>query len=241
MTTKNGAFTLTSTKLKDRSKKTMTEVSRKTREKRRQKLISQQEEAMTELEQRQREHLVVELMKRQSAQEKELEYESWRTAQCKQVIIENRKLRQNQYEKRRELDVTTGVLKEEEMLKSMRAATDRQVAEMSVRNKEMRVYEQDLKKKDRTSLCASLMDAIFDIADEAYNHRQDRDSTEFDPCNNHEWLQLFKSDMPIASTLKKLSTSIREETGGESESTLDCSANDKLDELELVDYLKNQG
>jgi len=48
--------------------------------------------------------MVLDLMKRQSNQEKELDYESWRTTQCKNIITENRKLRENQYEKRRELD-----------------------------------------------------------------------------------------------------------------------------------------
>ena len=79
MTTAQGAFTLASTGLKQRTKKTMTEASRIARNKRRRRLIGQQEEAMTELEQSQREHMVVDLMKRQAAQEKELEYEVWRT------------------------------------------------------------------------------------------------------------------------------------------------------------------
>jgi hypothetical protein len=51
-----------------------------------------------------REEMVVELMKRTAAQEKELEYEVWRTMQCKNVIVENRNLRENQYKRRRELD-----------------------------------------------------------------------------------------------------------------------------------------
>lgn len=67
MTTAGGAFTLASTGLKQRTKKTMTEASRLARNKRRRRLIGQQEEAMTELEQSQREQMVVELMKRQAA------------------------------------------------------------------------------------------------------------------------------------------------------------------------------
>ena len=43
-------------------------------------------------------------MKRQAKQENELSYEQWRTFQCKNVIIDNRKLREAQYDKRRELD-----------------------------------------------------------------------------------------------------------------------------------------
>jgi hypothetical protein len=34
-------------------------------------------------------------MRRQSKQEKELDYEAWRSTQCKNIIVENRKLREN--------------------------------------------------------------------------------------------------------------------------------------------------
>jgi len=43
-------------------------------------------------------------MKWQSKQEEELVYEKWRTEQCKFVIVDNRKLREARYEKRREID-----------------------------------------------------------------------------------------------------------------------------------------
>lgn len=46
-------------------------------------------------------------MKWQSKQEEELVYEKWRTEQCKNVIIDNRKLREARYEKRREIDTQT--------------------------------------------------------------------------------------------------------------------------------------
>lgn len=93
-TTKTGAFTLESTGLKHRTKKTLTEATRKQREKRRRRLIGQQEELMQELELKQREAMVTELMKKQSAQERELDYEVWRTNQCKEIISKNRQLRE---------------------------------------------------------------------------------------------------------------------------------------------------
>lgn len=67
----------------------------------------------------QRETRMVELIKRKSNQEKELDYEVWRTNQCKNLITENRKLRERQYEKRRDLDVQNGVIKEDTLLHSL--------------------------------------------------------------------------------------------------------------------------
>ena len=66
VTTATGAFTLESTGLKQRTKKTLTEATRKQREKRRRRLINQQEELMKELELKQRESMVVDLIKHQS-------------------------------------------------------------------------------------------------------------------------------------------------------------------------------
>ena len=59
-------------------------------------------------------------MKRQAKQEEELAYEQWRTNQCKNVIVENRKLREARYEKRRELDQQTAIWREEEMLRQQK-------------------------------------------------------------------------------------------------------------------------
>ena len=70
------------------------------------------------------------------------------------------------------------------------------------------------------------------------------DSGENDDRNWREWLQLFKEDQPIAGTHATLATSVTEETGAanleEVENTID-KPNQKLDDLELVDYLKNKG
>ena len=199
---------------------------------------------MHDLELKQREAMVVELIKKQSNQEKALDYEVWRTNQCKEVITKNRQLRETQYEKRRELDTLIAQQKEEKMLQSMQEATQRLVAERSVRNEEMYQYKDQAQTKSHTELCAKLLDQVFDIADEAYNHMQMRDAKEIDPRNWHEWQQLFLNDMPISDVLMNLAESIPQETGGENieeaETSVD-SSNKKLDELELVDYLKNQG
>jgi hypothetical protein len=41
---------------------------------------------------------------------------------------------------------------------------------MVKRTAELKQYEREQQVKTRTELCASLMDRIFDIADEAFNH-----------------------------------------------------------------------
>lgn len=52
----------------------------------------------------------------------------------------------------------------------MQAASTREMGQMMQRTGELKVYEQQHKLTQRTSLCSGLMDTIYDIADEAYNH-----------------------------------------------------------------------
>ena len=125
MTTKMGGMTLTSTGLKTKDKKTVTESTRKERERRRRKMIVDVAKTYIDMEQHRKEEQIVDRMKRQAKQEEELQYEQWRTNQCKNVIIENRKLREARYEKRKELDQQTAIWREEEMLKSNKELMDR--------------------------------------------------------------------------------------------------------------------
>jgi len=130
------------------------------------------------------------------------------------------------------------------MLKTMQEATKTIVEERIVRSSEMGAYKSAQRTANHTDLCAGLLDQIIDIADEAYNHQQRNDSSDFDKRNWHEWVQLFLHDMPITGTLDSLANLIPQEDAGENmiekEAQID-SSNLKLDELELVDYLKNSG
>ena len=75
---------------------------------------------------------------------------------------------------------------------------------MVKRSGELKIYEQQFKLKQRTELCAQMMDQIFDIADEAYNHMQDLDSKQWDSRNWHNWLTLFLHDKKIEGTMGAL-------------------------------------
>lgn len=60
--------------------------------------------------------------------------------------------------------------KEEHMLKSMQEQLVRGSEESMARTAHLQEYEVHQSTKNRTDFCSTLIDAIFDIADEAYNH-----------------------------------------------------------------------
>lgn len=110
-------------------------------------------------------------MKRNSKQEEELEYESWRTQQCKFVIEENRKLREARYTKRQELDVSNAIFKEKHMLETMNDQMTREIETLATRDDNLRGYDQDAKKLRHINAETEMINAIFDIANEAFIHQ----------------------------------------------------------------------
>ena len=89
---------------------------------------------MKEMEEERREKEVCERMKRLSKQEEELQYEQWRTQQCKNVITQNRRLRDARFQKRRILDTQAAVYKEEQLLEQMHQQMNREIDSMKERD-----------------------------------------------------------------------------------------------------------
>lgn len=195
-----------------------------------------------DMEKERREGEVLERMKRQSKQEEELTYESWRTQQCRGVIIEDRKHRETQYDKRRELDTQNAVFKEKQMLDSMLEQMSREIDTLRQRDDFLREKDKEAKKLRQTNEAKKMIDAIFDIAHEAYTHQQKQDSDEIDPRNWHEWEQLFIQGAPIIPEIKQAEEPPKEEGDQEAEQTEtkpSTPSTSNLDYLELVDYLNN--
>lgn len=114
----------------------------------------------------------------------------------------------------------------------------------------MRIVSKQAHRERRNEFGQVLFDAIFDIANEAYIHQQKSDSEEIDCRNWHEWINLFVEQMPIEGTLSKLAElkfdgqqndEPTEEGQLQEFSEKPADPNEKLDDIELVDYLKNQG
>lgn len=82
-------------------------------------------------------------------------------------------------------------------MRSLAEQLQREMETFKERDQEMRIAHKQSKREKRNGLGQVLFDAIFDIANEAYVHQQKQDSEEIDPRNWHEWLQLFKNDMPV--------------------------------------------
>jgi len=91
--------------------------TKRERDRRRRKIIVEQSKAQTEIENRRREEQLIKKLDKKSNQEKQLAYEFWRVDQNKKIIIENRKLREEMYEERKEMDKKFNQNNEEEFIR----------------------------------------------------------------------------------------------------------------------------
>jgi len=91
--------------------------TKRERDRRRRKIIVEQSKAQMEIENRRREEQLIKKLDKKSNQEKQLAYEFWRVDQNKKIIIENRKLREEMYEERKEMDKKFNEKNEEEFIR----------------------------------------------------------------------------------------------------------------------------
>ena len=83
------------------------------------------------------------------------------------------------------------------------------------RDEFLREKDKEAKKLRQTVEAKKMIDAIFDIANEAYIHQQKQDMDSIDPRNWHEWEQLFIAGLPIVTaraSLKEHEEAMNEES-----------------------------
>ncbi|CAI2385760.1 unnamed protein product [Moneuplotes crassus] len=235
-------------KAKERGSR-ISEATRKERERRQGKLTKAlNNDILRDMENKTREEQYIERLKRQSKQEEELNYEIWKTEQCKNVIIENRKLREARYYKRKELDTTNAISREEEMLRTLDEQRNIDEESQFERESDLRINCKQDQRKYRTDICSKMLDEIFEIANQAYILQQQTDSEEIDDRNWREWTKLFKTQESIKAAYVEGKPDFDEDDDkilGETKIDTEEESLEKaeftLDDEELTDYLKSQG
>ena len=72
--------------------------------------------------------------------ENEIAYEVWRALQCKQVIIDNRTIRNDNYRRKREDQKMIAQAKEEDLLEQIKLEKDRDLDQKMFRQRELNIH-----------------------------------------------------------------------------------------------------
>lgn len=173
------------------------QTTKKERNRRRRKIIVEQSKAQLEIENRRREEQYIQKLYKHSNQEKQITYETFRVMQIKNIIIEDRKLRDEMYTERRDMDIKFLEKNEEEFLKFHRENFQIELEKEAVRRRDLDIALKQKKRSNNTSMCKNIVDLIIDIAEEAYVFQQTNDSEEIDPRVWREWTQIFISNQSV--------------------------------------------
>jgi len=160
------AFLLSPTTLSKFKEQTMkSDAARKERDKRRRKMIVDQASAQRGIEIKKRENILLEKLEQQSKQENEIGYEVWRAMQCKDIIVENRKLRDEEYEKKKESQIALAEAKEAHLLDQLIEENERDMHQKMVRQRELNIHQLSEKRLDDYRTCKEFFNYIFEVAD----------------------------------------------------------------------------
>jgi len=179
-----------------RSRRVEEQSSRKEREVRRRKLMLEQAQAQAALDERRRDELLLSKLSRQCATERELAEQLWRTRQEKEVMRENRLLREQQYEERRARDGAERRARDRELNARANADYKAALALEAARAAEVEAARQLVKRQTHEALCRGIATQLAALASRAVDVRASARPL-LPPKVMRDWLTLFAAGVPL--------------------------------------------
>ena len=124
-------------------------------------------------------------------------YETYRVNQCKNIIKENRNLREEMYKKRDEGNKEFQKMNEENYLKFNIENFHRDQEKEENRKKDLEISQKQKFRSHNSDICKEMIDLIIDISDKAYEYQQINDVEEIDHRVWREWTNLFKNNQSV--------------------------------------------
>jgi len=132
-------------------------------------MIVDQARAQRDIEIKKRENILLEKLQQQSKQENEIAYEVWRAIQCKDVIIENRTLRNEEYRRKKEDQTFLAQAKEEHLLQQIVAENQRDFEQKLFRQRELNIHQLSENRLNNFKTCSDVFNYIFEVAEVLLN------------------------------------------------------------------------
>lgn len=175
-------------------------IARKERERRRRRVLVEQEREQELLEEGKLEEVLLEKLGRESAEEKRLNYTVWRTQRYADVIAQNRDLRQQGYKARRKEDQQQAKRRDQDLMEEMKETLKEQADRERVRYRAIENGKKARYKAELSETCEGILDLIADMAFASMQQEQLTDKPEVDETLWREWTQLFQENVPVAAS-----------------------------------------
>eukprot|EP01047_Picozoa_sp_COSAG01_P050190 COSAG01_NODE_5046_length_4528_cov_2.039287_2_plen_827_part_00 len=208
--------------------------ARKERERRRRKAMLEQQATQRAMEEKRREQLLAEKLLKQSAQERKLGARLAQTRMHKEVIKENRLIRERQYAAQRQRDFEDVLRRDAELGRLKRAEAEHAMALEKERREELQAQKAVAKAEANLALCDTVLKEVVDLSLHVAEQRMLSDA----PMQPKEWREcklMFVQGQPLLPAGEGWGESVQDD-----ESSLDAGAL-LLDEQALQDYLLRKG
>ena len=166
----------------------------KERDRRRRKMMVDQQKTQGELERKKMEGELIEKLLKQQASEQKMAYLEKRGRECKEIIVEGRREKAQREEERKR-----GKIEELERIRNESApeqiAKHRgELAERKREHQSLRREEKYRKRAVNIEVCSEVIDLILDIANEAWDETQKSKNGKIDKPIWREWMGYFKNN-----------------------------------------------
>lgn len=179
-----------------KKKKSEEDASRKERDRRRRKVLLDQQAAQKELEERRREELLLEKLCRQSKEERKLSELLWECQLHKDVMRENRAFREKQEATQAARDQTQKLEAEKSIRAKAYEEYERQVAETVKRREEYEASLAATRDAKHSALAGEVLDGVLDIVARIGLHKEKAEGV-FPEEEYIEWCNMFVTGDPV--------------------------------------------
>jgi len=172
-------------------------IARRERERRRRRVLVEQQREQEMLEENQLEQVLLEKLGRQSVEESAISYRSWRAKTFEEVVVRNRQARQQQYSAQKKADKEEALRRDQDLRDEM-IETMREQEELELLR--YRAIERGRHAKRREKLreeMEGILDLIMHMAFADMEQEQLTDKEEVDPTLWREWVSLFQENLPV--------------------------------------------
>eukprot|EP01052_Picozoa_sp_SAG31_P009234 SAG31_NODE_481_length_15082_cov_13.818728_4_plen_1394_part_00 len=208
--------------------------ARKERERRRRKAMLEQQSTQATMDAKRRDELLAEKLLRQSAQERRLAARLAQTRMHKEVIKENRLVRERQYAAQRQRDYEDVLARDAEIGRQKRIEAQHAIEVERARRSELEAQRQAEKSKMHYALCTSITRELVDLALHVGEQRMLSDAPV--PAKEwREWKTLFVRGDRILPEGQGWGEAVKDEDVDLDGATI------ALDEQALSDYLQRSG
>eukprot|EP00435_Cladocopium_sp_Y103_P056054 s3485_g18.t1 len=172
-------------------------IARRERERRRRRVLVEQQREQEMLEENQLEQVLMEKLNRESIEESAISYRSWRAKTFEEVFVRNRQARQQQYIAKKKADKEEALKWDQDLRDEMIETLREQEERERIRYRAVERFRHAKRREKLREEMEGILELIVQMAFADLQQEQLTDKEEVDSTLWREWVALFEENLPV--------------------------------------------